>query len=350
MRRSHGVRFEPVEIDIEVFEDETLLDAAFRQGLRLAHGCKEGQCAACKSFLLAGEVELDRHSTFALADYEEEEGYILLCRARAYSDLEVELLHYDEDMLTAGVPIRTLGTKVHSIQPLTHDIYKLSLALDRGDRLDFHPGQYVDIQVPGTDATRSFSMCNTPAVADRLEFMVKLYPDGRFSRMLRGELVPGDELWVKGPYGVFVLREHSDADLIFIGGGAGMAPIWSLLCSIAERGIERRVAYYFGARTAGDLFHVRELAHISKQLPDFRFVPALSEPPDDAWAGEVGLITDVVDHMEGGLSGHDAYLCGPPQMIDAAIPVLVAHGMPEARIFYDKFTVTAAEDEHGAAR
>src|ERR671914_95717 len=167
-RRRHAVRFEPVEMEIEVFEDETVLEAAFRQGILLAHGCKEGQCSACKSFLLAGEVELERYSTFALADYEQQEGYTLLCRAHACSDLEVELLHYDEDMLTAGVPIRTLRTKVQSIQPLTHDIYKLSLALDGRDRLDFHAGQYVDIQIPGTGDKRSFSMCNTPAVADRL--------------------------------------------------------------------------------------------------------------------------------------------------------------------------------------
>ena len=79
-----------MEIEIEVFEDETVLEAAFRQGILLAHGCKEGQCSACKSFLLAGEVELERYSTFALADYEQEEGYTLLCRAHAYSDLEVE--------------------------------------------------------------------------------------------------------------------------------------------------------------------------------------------------------------------------------------------------------------------
>jgi len=351
MRRRHAVRFEPVEIEIDVFEDETVLAAAFRQGILLAHGCKEGQCSACKSFLLAGEVELERYSTFALADYEQDEGYTLLCRAHAYSDLEVELLHYDEAMLTAGVPIRTLRTKVQSIQPLTHDICKLCLALDGRDRLDFHAGQYVDIQIPGTTDKRSFSMCNTPAVADRLEFMVKIYPGGRFSGMLRDELAPGDELSVKGPYGVFVLREHSDADLIFIGGGAGMAPIWSLLCSMAEHNVERRVAYYYGARTVRDLFHLRELERLSKQLLEFRFIPALSEPrADDGWAGEIGLISDVVDRIERDLSGQEGYLCGPPQMIDASIPMLVAHGMPEARIFYDKFTITAPEDDHDPAR
>ena len=130
-----------------------------------------------------------------------------------------------------------------------------------------------------------------------------------------------------------------------------MAPIWSLLCSMAEHSVERRVAYYYGARTVRDLFHLRELERLSKQLLDFRFIPALSEPPaDDGWAGEIGLISDVVDRMEGDLSGREGYLCGPPRMIDASIPMLVAHGMPEARIFYDKFTITAAEDEHGPAR
>jgi propane monooxygenase reductase component len=350
MAQRHTVKFEPVDIEIEVSEDETVLEGAFRQGIMLAHGCKEGQCSACKSFLIAGEVDLERYSTFALADYEEEEGYTLLCRAHPYSDLEVELLHYDEEMLTSGNPIRTLKTEIDSIEPLTHDIYKLCLALKGEEPLQFHAGQYVDVQIPGTKSTRAFSMSNTPSVADRLEFMIKIYPGGQFSSKLQDELEPGHELQVKGPYGVFILREHSDADLIFIGGGAGMAPIWSLLNSMAERGIERKVTYYYGARTRKDLFHLEEFERLSERLPDFRFVPALSEPsPDEEWDGEVGMITDVVDRLEDDLSGYEGYLCGPPPMIDASIPVLGAHGLQEARIFYDKFTITATEEEQEKA-
>jgi propane monooxygenase reductase component len=346
MAQRHTVRFEPVEIEIEVSEDETILDAGFRQGIMLAHGCKEGQCSACKSFLLSGEVELERYSTFALADYEQEEGYTLLCRAHAYTDCEVELLHYDEEMLTSGVPIRAVTTRVESIEPLTHDIYRLCLALDGEEPLQFHAGQYVDIQIPGTDHKRSFSMSNTPAVAERLEFMIKHYPGGQFSSLLSDVLAPGHELSIKGPFGVFILREHSDADLIFIGGGAGMAPIWSLLNSMAEKGIDRNAVYYYGARTRQDLFHLEELEALTQRLPNFRFVPALSEPTaDDGWDGEVGLITDVVDRLEGDLSGHEGYLCGPPPMIDASIPMLGAHGLPEAKIFFDKFTITASEEE-----
>src|SRR5438270_13216890 len=125
MAQRHTVTFEPVDIEIEVSEDETILEGAFRQGIMLAHGCKEGQCSACKSFLLSGEVELERYSTFALADYEQEEGYTLLCRAHAYSDLEAEQLHYDAEMLTAGGPIRTINTPGAAIEPLTHGIRRL---------------------------------------------------------------------------------------------------------------------------------------------------------------------------------------------------------------------------------
>src|SRR3981081_4069640 len=125
MSKKHRVRFEPVGIEIEVSEDETILQGGCRSGLMLMHGCKEGQCSACKSFLLDGEIDLERYSTFALADYEREEGYVLLCRPPAYSCLQVELINYDEDMLTSGVPIQILQTRVAAIEDLTHDIRRL---------------------------------------------------------------------------------------------------------------------------------------------------------------------------------------------------------------------------------
>jgi propane monooxygenase reductase subunit len=351
MAERHIVRFEPVGLEIEVTEDETVLQGAFRQGVMLMHGCKEGQCSACKSFLIEGEVDLERYSTFALAEYEREEGYTLLCRAHAYSDLEVELLNFDEEMLKSGVPIQTLQAEVAAIEPLTHDISRLSLKLVDPPEMAFNPGQYVDITIPGTETTRAFSMSNTPAVDDRLEFMIKIFPDGRFSGLLKDGLNVGDALQVRGPYGVFMLRQHSDADIIFIGGGAGMAPIWSLLTSMAESDVRRKATYYYGARTRKDLFHLDEMHELAERLEDFRFVPALSEPtPEDDWEGETGLITDVVDRLEGDLGSHEAYLCGPPPMIDAAIATLQAKGCGEARIFYDKFTTTASEEEQESQR
>jgi propane monooxygenase reductase subunit len=330
---------------MEVDEDETILDAAFRQGIMLMHGCKEGQCASCKSFLLDGEVDLDRYSTFALPDFEEQEGYTLLCRAHALSDVEIELFNYDEEMLRSGVPIVTATAEVTAIEPLTSDIRRLVLKLP--EPVEFHAGQYMDIAIPGADGQhRSFSMANTPGDPNQLEFMIKLYEGGHFSGLLADGanghgINVGDQLSCTGPYGVFTLRDSSPRRLVFIAGGAGMAPIMSLLRSMAEKGTTRPVTFYYGARTEDDLFALEELERLGGVLPDMRFVPALSEAGDETWSGESGLITDVVDRLEEDLADVDAYLCGPPPMVDAAIALLERRGCAEAHIYFDKFTTSA---------
>src|ERR1700759_285425 len=155
MGQTFKVRVGTVGVGLEVDEDETVLRGAFRQGLMLMHGCKEGQCAACKSFLLDGEVDLEKYSTFALNDFEKEEGWTLLCRAHAESDLEVELINYDEEVLRSGVALQTQQLRVEKIEELTHDIRRLVLSGD--EAMKFKPGQYVDIAIPGTDEVRSFS-------------------------------------------------------------------------------------------------------------------------------------------------------------------------------------------------
>src|ERR1700761_923524 len=146
MGQTFNVRLEPVGIEFEVDEDETVLRGAFRQGLMLMHGCKEGQCAACESFLLDGEVDLDRYSTFALNDFEKEEGWTLLCRAHAESDLEIELINYDEEILRSGVPEQTEALKVETLEALTHDIYRLVLD---ATEIAYRPGQDVAVHIPG---------------------------------------------------------------------------------------------------------------------------------------------------------------------------------------------------------
>jgi propane monooxygenase reductase subunit len=170
--------------------------------------------------------------------------------------------------------------------------------------------------------------------------VIKVYPDGRFSRFLDTELGIGDKLDLVGPYGVFTLRDR-DADIVFVGGGAGMAPILCLLRLLAERDSGRKATYYYGARTRRDLCFEDELTALQERLPNFRFVPALSEPTDgDDWDGEVGLITDVVQRHEGDLSDTDCYVCGPPPMVEAAMDMLGALQAEEKRIYYDKFTTT----------
>jgi len=347
MTNKHVVRFEPVGIEIEVGEEQNILRAAAEQGIMLMHGCKEGQCASCKSFVLDGDdIEHDRYSTFALPDYELEEGYTLLCRAHAYEDLTIELLHYDEDMIRSGLPIQQGVAEVVSKDAVTHDMRHLVLRLIEPDWIKFFPGQYMDFAIPGTDEVRSFSMANTTSRdGGLLEFVIKVYPDGRFSQFLAETLAEGDRLEITGPFGVFTLRE-GDNDLVFVGGGAGMAPILSLLRSMAERGLQRKATFFYGARTRKDLCFESELRKLEQKLPDFQYVPALSEPgDDDGWDGETGLITDVVKRRAGDLRGAHAYVCGPPPMVEAALPLLETLGVEEKRIYYDKFTTTGNPQE-----
>ena len=125
----HKVRFEPVGIEMEVEEGETVLDAAFRQGISLMHGCKEGQCGSCKSKLVDGDIELLKYSTFALPDYESEDNHILLCRTHAYSDITVELLNFDEDLLSRSIAVKEFEGKLVKISSLTHDIRLLEIEI-----------------------------------------------------------------------------------------------------------------------------------------------------------------------------------------------------------------------------
>lgn len=352
MSGTHKVKLEPVGIEIDVDEEETILEAAFRHGIMLFHGCKEGQCAACKNFLLEGEVDHEDYSTFALADYEEEQGFTLLCRAYCFEDCTVELLHFDEEMLRSGVPIQDVTTEVVSVVPLTPDMRLLTVKLVDPPEMVFNAGQYVDLEVPGEDGlTRAYSMANTPMMDDVLQFIIKVYDGGKFSsRLDDGTITPGLRLRAKGPYGTFVLRDRPERDLVFVAGGAGMSAVWALLNSLVNQRIPRNTTFYYGARTVDDLFYVDEITELGDKLPaEFRFVPVLSHGDDaDGWDGERGMVHEVVERLEGDLSNADAYLCGPPPMIDAAVPVLEMKGVPEDHIHFDKFTVSADADEGGA--
>jgi propane monooxygenase reductase subunit len=339
---THTVRFEPVGIEMDVDEGETVLDAAFRQGISVMHGCKEGQCASCKSLLIDGDIELLKYSTFALPESERDSGHILLCRTLAYSDLTVELLNYDEDLLSRSIAVRGIPAALVSIVSLTHDIRLMTLALDAP--LRFWAGQYVDINVPDRGITRAFSMANAPEIggSTTLEFIIKTYPQGAFSGLLDGGLAPGAQMVVKGPYGTCFHREGREGPLVLVGGGSGMSPLWSILQDHVARAERRPVRFFYGARARRDLFLLDEFAALSANLPDFRFIPALSHAePADAWSGETGFIHEVVartlraENMPGEI---DAYSCGPPPMIDAVLPVLRVAGVEPERIYFDKFT------------
>ena len=200
----HKVRFEPVGIEMDVEEGETVLNAAFRQGIALMHGCKEGQCASCKSRLVSGDIELLKYSTFALPDYERETEHILLCRTLAYSDIEVELLNFDEDLLSRAIPVKEYGARLTKITPLTHDIRLLEVDLDKP--LKFWAGQYVDLTIVEVALPARLRWPYSRGWAI-FRSSSRSTPDGAFSAQLDGDRQPGSTLKAKGPDGTWFRRE-----------------------------------------------------------------------------------------------------------------------------------------------
>ncbi len=337
---TYSVRLEPIGVDMEVEDGETVLEAAFRQGITLMHGCKEGQCSSCKSVLLEGDAETEDFSTFALSEPEQEEGKVLLCRLFAYSDLEIELLNYDEETLSNWIPAKKISGNIVAIEDLTHDIRQFDVSLD--EAMEFNAGQYADITIPGTGITRSYSMANPPSEKSTLSFIIKIYTDGAFSSLLAEQLKVGDPIEVEGPFGTSFRNKKHDGPTLLVGGGSGMAPLWSILHDLAQSGAQQPVRFFYGARAKNDLFYTDELAAIGKQLSDFEFIPALSElDSGDAWDGATGFVHEVVERSYADTAQDDAleaYACGPPPMVDAVLPVFQKIGVDADNIHLDKFT------------
>ena len=173
-------------------------------------------------------------------------------------------------------------------------------------------------------------MATTQTSSDRVEFLIKKYPGGKFSALLDGDIGVGDQITLTGPYGSFTLKDGHVLPVVCIGGGAGMAPILSLLRHMHETENTRPVRFYYGARTAGDLFYLEEIAELGKGLKDFRFVACLSESADG--------VEDEAVTVEEGMVKTEVYLCGPPPMVDAALVYLDANSVPKDQVFYDSFT------------
>ena len=347
-KQVHTVRFEPVGVEIEVEEGEWVLDAAFRQGIAVPHGCREGQCSSCKCLVLEGDCEVEKYSTFALPDYERETGHVLLCRSYAFSDLTIELLNFDEDLLRRAIAVKSFDGVLSATTTLTHDTRMLEVQLDQP--MKFWAGQFVEFHVPGAGVTRSYSMASTQSSPTALQFIIRKYPDGAFSSLIDTTLTPGTAVTLKGPFGSCFRREEQTGPMVLVGGGSGMSPLWAILKDHIESGEQRPIRFFYGARTRKDLFFLEAFAAIAERLTDFEFIPVLSQAtPEDDWNGEAGFVHEAVDRIlrAQGLPGVvDAYTCGPPPMIDALLPVLQGLGVALDHTYVDKFTPASASTPH----
>lgn len=338
---TYAVTVEPTGDVIEVEEGQTILDAALRQGVWLPFACGHGTCATCKVQVVEGDVEIGNASPFALMDVERDEGKVLACCAIPESDLVIEA-DVDVDPDFEGYPVEDFTATVVSIQDLSPSIKEIRVALDRP--MTFQAGQYVNLNLPGVEGSRAFSIANPPSDDRHIELHVRLVPGGAGTTWLHESLKPGDEMDLSGPYGQFFVRKSDAKDVIFIAGGSGLSSPQSMILDLLEQGDTRQIYLFQGARNLAELYNRERLESLTQAHANFHYIPALNEPTEaDAWDGFTGFVHEAASaYFDGRFNGHKAYLCGPPPMIDAAISALMQGRVFEADIHMEKF-LTAAD-------
>jgi phenol hydroxylase P5 protein len=336
---TYELTIEPLGETIEVEEDQNLLDAALRAGIWLPHACCHGLCATCKVQVVDGEVEIGEASPFALMDFEREEGMALACCATAQSDVVIEA-DIDEDPDAVVRPVEDYEGTVTELSDLTPTAKGLFIELE-GDGLEFQAGQYVNLELPGIDQPRAFSMANGPSETGVLELNVRHVPGGEATTYIHEQLKPGDRVQLSGPYGRFFIRKSAPEHLLLLAGGTGLSSIKSMLLDVLEDESQRdkNVTLVYGARDRGELYYHDLLGDLASRYERFTYVPALSEAREqDAWEGATGFVHDVATaHFDGDFRGHKAYMCGPPVMIDACITALMRGRLFERDMYMERF-------------
>jgi xylene monooxygenase electron transfer component len=312
---------------------KTLLEAMLAEGLAMPHDCKVGSCGTCKFKLVDGKIRELSPSALVLERAELADGYRLACQAMPRSDLTIAL----ETPLSKQQAVEEYAATIVAAPRLCPDIINLIVEIDRP--LAFTPGQYADLCAPGIDGPRSYSFAFAPSAgsAQRLAFHVRHVPGGAFTDWLFGADRIGTQITLAAPYGQFRLKPGS-APMLCIAGGSGLAPIMAILQQALALGAQRPVTLLYGARSQLHLYCLEEIALLhAAWKADFEFRPVLSEEfPDSDWAGARGFVTDQIASIPA-LASHEAYLCGPPAMIDLAEKALLDGGLASDAIAADRF-------------
>jgi len=331
---SYRIHIEPSGHAFTAQADESVLDAALEHGLALPYGCRNGACRSCKGRVLEGEVHYPERDPPALTPFDTAQGFALLCMARAKTDLRVEVEEIDSEQ---DIIVRNLPCRVVAKQWLAHDVIGLELALPASERLQYLPGQYLDILLRD-GRRRAFSIANAPRADDRLELQIRHVPGGAFSDYVFEHLKERALLRLRGPLGSFYLRRKDPRPVILMAGGTGFAPIKAIIEGALASGFDEPMHLYWGARAERDLYmHERACAWAAEHA-GFEYVPVLSEPQtENAWAGRTGFVHQAVLADFPDLSDYAVYASGPPVMITAAREHFVARGLDVGRLHSDSF-------------
>lgn len=320
------------EKPLEVDGGQTLLSSLYANEIFIPSACGgQGTCGHCKITVTSGGGPVLPTETPLLTRKEIRSNVRLACQVKIREDIYVKI---PEDLLN----VRMFTSTVESSIDLTYDMKEIRLRLEEPAEISQRPGQYVQVQAPSPDGPvfRAYSISSPVYEPNIVQLVVRLVPGGIGSTYLHN-VQPGDTVYFTGPYGEFWLNEDPSVEIVCVGGGCGMAPMRDIILTLYDKWPERVCWLFFGCRTTRDIFYLKEWEEFSKKHPNFHVIYALSDELEDGekWDGETGFIHLSADkHLESGVP-RQAFLCGPPLMIEAVTRVLKEKGTDD--IFYDEF-------------
>ncbi|MBB3224931.1 benzoate 1,2-dioxygenase electron transfer component BenC [Pseudoduganella umbonata] len=317
-------------------DNEKLADAAYRQKVNIPLDCRDGACGTCRGFCESGSYDMPESSYIedALEPEDAAQGYILACQCKPTSDCVVRIPATSASCKSGA---STFAGKVAAVEHLSASTIAFAIDLD-ADGPDFLPGQYVNVGIPGTALTRSYSFSSPPG-STQARFVVRNVPGGRMSGFLSQEAAAGQPVAFTGPYGSFYLRPVV-RPVLLLAGGTGIAPFLSMLDVLAVKGFAHPVRLVYAVTNDHDLVGLEQLDRIAAAHPHFTYVTTVATA--DSRHPRKGYATAHVEPgwMNGG--DVDVYLCGPVPMVDAVRGWFAETGVTPASFHYEKFSSTGA--------
>lgn len=330
-----ALRFEDgVTRFIEAGPTETVADAAYRQGVNIPLDCRDGACGTCKCRAESGRFTMGEYIEDALSEDEAAQGFVLTCQMRATSDCVVAVPASSAVCRTQQAAVEATVQAVRQLSPSTISLTLQGAALDR---LAFLPGQYVNLQVPGSTETRAYSFSSL-VNEGTVSFLIRNVPGGRMSGWLTGAARPGDAMTLTGPLGTFYLRDI-ERPLLLLAGGTGLAPFTAMLEKIARDGSPHPVHLIYGVTLDADLVEMDRLADFARRIPNFSFAACVASP-ESSYPNK-GYVTQHITpaHLNDG--DVDIYLCGPPPMVEAVGQFIRDCGVKPRNFHHEKFAPSA---------
>jgi benzoate/toluate 1,2-dioxygenase reductase component len=314
---------------IQCEASELVCDAAYRAKINIPLDCRDGACGTCKCYCESGKYEMGVYIEDALAEDEAAKGFVLTCQMRPQSDCVIRV------PASAAACKTEVGSHRAKLAKIARDsATTVTFSLQAERPLSFLPGQYVNLLVPGSKETRSYSFSSAPNQTE-LSFLIRDVPNGLMSTYMRSKANTDDFMMFTGPYGSFYLRP-TIRPILMLAGGTGLAPFLSMLLWIKDNPTDQPILLAYGVNSNDDLVELGALAELKSVISNFEFFTVVVDR--ESGHSRLGYVTDHLSPGQLNAGDVDVYVCGPPPMVEGVRRWITGAGITPKNFLFEKFS------------